>query len=115
MSDISDRLVYAFGLGSFKSIRSFANAIAAPLAARNAPGGRYASVHGYLSGKTRPSVAFIEEAARLLRVSHIWLAFGQGVARPADPIDHAEQLREWTVLDYTYCPHCGQVLPEVGE
>lgn len=49
-------------------------------AGHRAPDGTaLSSIQGYLAGGVEPSLAFVEEAARVLRVRAAWLAFGSGM------------------------------------
>ena len=42
------------------------------------PGSSYANVHAYFRGRTKPTIEFIEAAAKELGVNPEWLAFGKG-------------------------------------
>ena len=48
------------------------------MASRGVKGSAYPSIYSYLKGKSAPSLEFLQEAAKLLGVRLMWLAFGEG-------------------------------------
>ena len=48
------------------------------MAKRGVKGSAYPSIYSYLKGKSAPSLEFLQEAAELLGVRLMWLAFGEG-------------------------------------
>ncbi len=62
-----------------RSIREFVSDLEAAGVANSA----YSSVFRYVKGEVAPSLTWIEEAARVLRVRPAWLAFGETPKSPA--------------------------------
>ncbi len=64
------------------------------MAARKAKGSAYPSIHSYLKGKSVPSLEFLQEAAELLGVRPVWLAFEEGAPTEMEEIARLRQARE---------------------
>jgi len=80
-NDVARRLTDAREEGGL-SIRQFQK----KLTGARVPGASYPNVHAILQGDQAPSIAFLEGAARVLRVSAAWLAFGVDPRPPATGI-----------------------------
>ena len=112
---VAERLRSAIDESGYLSIRAFQRSIEPRLIAQHIRGSGYGSMRTYVSGRTVPRYLWMRVAAPLLNVRTEWLLDGELPIRPAGPPDRTAQIEEWAELDYTYCPHCGQALPEAGE